>query len=291
MRPSWDDYFLAIAETVALRADCTRSKVGAVIVHNGRIVSTGYNGSPPGALSCLDGHCPRGQKTYEEVPPLKGGYDTCIAIHAERNAILYAPSNKVKGSTIYVTREPCKYCRKLIEAFQIERVVWKKFDDIKVKIPYDEEPFPEEEFPAPSALIRHLLDWLHITYDELAEMTGVSRSALFYWRKTGVTPRANSVRQVMRLYSLAALLVRRFGKDGARRWLHSDGQNAWKSLKLGEIEQAEDVIRRRLFGQREHPSRSGRALSEEADFAQGIGANKPVKRAVRRPTRGRPGSL
>jgi len=149
-----------------------------------------------------------------------------------------------------------------------------------------------EEEPAlpPSMLISHLLDWLQITYDELAEITGVSRSALFYWRKTGATPRASNVRQVMRLYSLAALLVRRFGKEGARRWLHSDGLIAWESLRQGEIEQAEDVVRSKLFGQKEHPSRGGRALSEEADFSKGIGGNAPVKRAARRPKRGRPGS-
>jgi hypothetical protein len=151
-------------------------------------------------------------------------------------------------------------------------------------------PKLEDDALPPSALINHLLEWLRVTYDELAEMTGISRSALFYWRKTGATPRAGNIRQVLRLYSLASVLVRRFGKDGARRWLHSDGQGAWQCLKRGDIDQAEELVRSKLFGQKSHPSRGSRALSEEVDFSSGIGANAPIKRATRRPKRGRPGS-
>jgi hypothetical protein len=148
----------------------------------------------------------------------------------------------------------------------------------------------EEPQAPPSEMVNHLLDWLHVTYDELAEMTGVSRSALFYWRKTGASPRAGNVRQVLRLYSFVSLLVRRFGKEGARRWLHSDGQTAWDSLTRGDVEQAEDIARKQLFGLKSHPSRGSRTLSEEADFSGGIGASAPMKRATRRPKRGRPGA-
>lgn len=143
MRPSWDEYFLGIAEAVAARADCTRSKVGAVIVKNNRIVSTGYNGSPVGEPGCLtDGACPRG-KHYEV--PLHGykivtqcacshswpcpeasepcsSYDNCPAVHAEANALLYADRDKCEGATLYVTREPCAWCAKLIRGAGITRV-------------------------------------------------------------------------------------------------------------------------------------------------------------------------
>lgn len=163
-------------------------------------------------------------------------------------------------------------------------------DQTPVEVTVRPAPEAEDDPLPPATLINHLLEWLKVTYDELAEMTGVSRSALFYWRKTGATPRAGNVRQVLRLYSLASILVRRFGKEGARRWLHSDGQGAWESLKTGNMEHAEEIVRAKLFGQRLHPSRGSHTLSEEVDFSQGIGANTPIKRATRRPKRGRPGS-
>lgn len=122
-RPDWDWYFTNIAFAVALRADCSRRKVGAVIVQDNRIVSTGYNGSPPGGPSCLAGGCPR---SYRDVPP-GSSYDTgpgsCIAAHAEQNAIIYAGRSKCLGATIYVTSDVCGGCLKMIEAAGITRVV------------------------------------------------------------------------------------------------------------------------------------------------------------------------
>lgn len=123
-RPSWDEYFLGIAQAVSLRADCTRRRVGAVIVVDGRIVSTGYNGAPAGAKGCLsDGACPRGKLTYEQQPA-NYGYNSCISIHAEGNALLYAYRD-VRGATLYCTDEPCVDCAKLIKGAGIKEVVWK----------------------------------------------------------------------------------------------------------------------------------------------------------------------
>lgn len=68
VRPSWDEYFLGIAKAVAVRADCTRRQVGAVIVRDNRIVATGYNGGPSGGPSCLSGQCPRGQLDRDQMP-------------------------------------------------------------------------------------------------------------------------------------------------------------------------------------------------------------------------------
>ena len=59
--PDWDDYSLGIADAVARRAKCTRRAVGAVLVHDRRIIATGYNGAAPGRPDCLEGACPRGQ--------------------------------------------------------------------------------------------------------------------------------------------------------------------------------------------------------------------------------------
>lgn len=128
-RPSWDDYFITIAKAVALRADCTRSKVGAVLVDPGhRVVSVGYNGAPSGVPGCLTASaCPRGRLTLQELPP-GGKYDNCIAIHAERNAIMYADVEKRKGSTLYITRRPCTGCHELILTEGIAEVIWETPD-------------------------------------------------------------------------------------------------------------------------------------------------------------------
>jgi dCMP deaminase len=125
-RPDWDTYFLGVAEAVSERADCTRRKVGAVIVKHNRIVSTGYNGAPAGKPGCLEGACPRGRFTHDELPP-EGLYDTgpgsCIAIHAEANAIIYANLLECHGSTMYITCDPCDGCFKLIQGALITRVI------------------------------------------------------------------------------------------------------------------------------------------------------------------------
>ena len=126
--PGWDDYFLGIAKAVAARAKCVRRSVGAVIVYDRRIIATGYNGAAPGRPDCLEGACPRGKLTYDQMPEL-GNYDRpgqpgfCIAIHAEVNALLFA-TRDTKGSTIYITDPPCPGCRKALAAAGIVRAVW-----------------------------------------------------------------------------------------------------------------------------------------------------------------------
>lgn len=70
--PSWDDYFLAFAATASTRAKCTRRTVGAVVVLDHRIIATGYNGAAAGEPECLDGHCPRGRPSLDQMPPLGG---------------------------------------------------------------------------------------------------------------------------------------------------------------------------------------------------------------------------
>lgn len=124
-RPNWDDYFLGIAEAVSQRADCTRRKVGFILVdEDHRIIGTGYNGAHPGGPSCLKGECPRGRKSFAERPPLTGGYDDCISTHAEPNGLLFARTS-CKGATGYITDPPCKDCRKLLVSAGLKRVVWK----------------------------------------------------------------------------------------------------------------------------------------------------------------------
>jgi len=121
-RPSWDQYFLNIAEAVSERSDCERSRVGAVVVKDRRIRGTGYNGAPAGKPGCES--CPR--RTAQVVPG-ESDYDSgptlCNAVHAEANALLYCDREDLIGSTLYITREPCYGCQKLIDAAGVEKVV------------------------------------------------------------------------------------------------------------------------------------------------------------------------
>lgn len=123
MRPDWDDYYLGIAKAVSARGDCVRAQHGAVIVKNHKIVSTGYNGTPPGdCRSCgTSGECPRALDLTAQHS--KGEYDLCWATHAEANAIIRASWDDLNGSTIYVTGTPCPGCTKLIYSSNIVRVV------------------------------------------------------------------------------------------------------------------------------------------------------------------------
>src|ERR1700743_400972 len=129
-RPTWVDCFLGIADSVAARADCTRRKVGAVVVDAGtkQIISTGYNGAAPGDPGCLSaGACPRGRHhLVNEANRIRcacgnawpcsvaaqpgSSYDTgvnsCIAIHAEANALLRA-GQQANGSWLFCTDKPC----------------------------------------------------------------------------------------------------------------------------------------------------------------------------------------
>lgn len=122
MRPGWDDYFLGIAEAVAARADCTRRRVGAVIVKDHRIVSTGYNGALPEQPGCLSGACPRATSDVPHGSSYDTGPGMCIAVHAEANALLYADRDKCEGATMYLTCEPCDGCQRLIWAAGISTV-------------------------------------------------------------------------------------------------------------------------------------------------------------------------
>lgn len=124
VRPDWDDYFIRIAHAVAARSDCRRASVGAVIVDvNRRIVSTGYVGTFPGQDGCLEGACPRGKLSHQECAP-GTAYGNCISFHAEVNALLYSDRSRHDGGTVYVTREPCDWCAKLIGASGLVRSVW-----------------------------------------------------------------------------------------------------------------------------------------------------------------------
>jgi len=120
-RPSWDQYFAEIARQVATRSTCLRRRVGAVIVHDKRILTTGYNGAPRGLPHCDETGCLREQLGI----PSGQRQEICRALHAEQNAIIQAALHgvSVEGGTIYITHQPCVTCAKMIINAGIVRVV------------------------------------------------------------------------------------------------------------------------------------------------------------------------
>src|SRR3989338_8328282 len=104
-RPSWDEYFLEMADLVSKRATCLRRRVGAVLVRDKRILSTGYNGAPAGLDHCLDIGCLREKLKI----PSGERHELCRGLHAEQNALIQASLHGIsaKGSALYATNTPC----------------------------------------------------------------------------------------------------------------------------------------------------------------------------------------
>lgn len=106
VRPSWDRYFMTIADLAAQRSNCMKRRVGCVLVHDHRIVATGYNGTPRGIRNCNDGGCARCNSAS------KGGslLSTCLCLHAEENALLEIGRLRVANSILYCNTCPCLTC-------------------------------------------------------------------------------------------------------------------------------------------------------------------------------------
>ena len=114
MRPSWDEYFMQVARTVATRATCPRASVGCVLTRDHRILTTGYNGAPRGVAHCTEVGC-------------LVVHDHCQrATHAEANAIVQGALHGVslERATAYCTHEPCVNCSKLLISAGIRRIVF-----------------------------------------------------------------------------------------------------------------------------------------------------------------------
>lgn len=121
LRPSWDQYFMQLADLAAHRSNCMKRRVGCVIVREKRVVSTGYNGTPRGMTNCNDGGCPRCNNAA------KGGtgLNTCLCLHAEENALLEAGRDRIGGSaTLYCNTCPCLTCSVKITQVGISEVVY-----------------------------------------------------------------------------------------------------------------------------------------------------------------------
>ena len=111
-RPAWDEYYMGIALSVRSRANCVGNRVGAVLVLDDRIISTGYNGTPANMPNCTDGGCKRCRERHK----YESGtfYDLCICVHAEQNAVLAAARFGIstEEAVLYSTMRPCFGCTK-----------------------------------------------------------------------------------------------------------------------------------------------------------------------------------
>jgi dCMP deaminase len=112
VRPSREQYFMLLAVATRERANCLRRHVGAVLVADQRIIATGYNGTPTGFPNCDEGGCHR--CAHPDDYAAGRGYDVCICVHAEQNAVLQAAKlgYSVQGSACYSTLRPCFGCLK-----------------------------------------------------------------------------------------------------------------------------------------------------------------------------------
>lgn len=136
-RPSWDEYFLKLAFLVAERSTCIRHHVGAVIVRDRRILTTGYNGAPSGCKDCLELGCLREELNI----PSGQRHELCRAVHAEQNAIIQASiyGIDISNSTIYCTHSPCIICAKMIVNAKIKRfVTYQSYNDESFKKLFEE---------------------------------------------------------------------------------------------------------------------------------------------------------
>ncbi len=122
-RPSWDEYFLSIADLVSTRSTCLRRNVGAVLVKDKRILATGYNGAPREIRHCDEVGCIRQKLNI----PSGERHELCRGLHGEQNAFLQAAlhGTSLKGAILYSTTQPCIICAKMIINAGITEVVIK----------------------------------------------------------------------------------------------------------------------------------------------------------------------
>ncbi|MBN2847839.1 MAG: cytidine/deoxycytidylate deaminase family protein [Coriobacteriia bacterium] len=123
-RPSWDEYFMTIADHVSERATCVRRQIGAVLVKDKRILATGYNGVPAGLAHCDEVGCIREQRGI----PSGTQHELCRGIHAEQNAVIQAARHgiSIDGATAYCTHQPCVLCAKILINAGVVGIVYRE---------------------------------------------------------------------------------------------------------------------------------------------------------------------
>jgi len=122
-RPDNDTYFMQMADLVATRSTCLRRQVGAVVVKEKRVLTTGYNGAPKGLRHCAEVGCVRTQNNIESGTR----HELCRGVHAEQNAVIQAAyfGASIKDASIYTTNFPCVMCAKILVNAGIVEVIYK----------------------------------------------------------------------------------------------------------------------------------------------------------------------
>jgi dCMP deaminase len=134
LRPTWDLYFMRLADLAALRSNCMKRRVGCVIVKQARVIATGYNGTPRHLTNCNQGGCPRCNSSQGSGT----GLATCLCLHAEENALLEAGRDRIGNESIlYCNTCPCLTCSIKIVQSGIKEVVYAQsysMDDASHKV-------------------------------------------------------------------------------------------------------------------------------------------------------------
>jgi len=122
-RPSWDEYFMSIAEQVSGRSTCLRRHTGAVLVKDKRILATGNNGVPAGLRHCEEVGCLREQRNIASG----SHHELCRGIHAEQNAVIQSARHgiPIEGSVAYCTHQPCVLCAKILVNAGVVEIVYR----------------------------------------------------------------------------------------------------------------------------------------------------------------------
>ena len=153
-------YYLGIAKAVSKRSSCLTKHWGAVIVKDDVIVSTGFNGAPRGVKDCVEkGYCRLAEYRRKNKLSRGEGYEQCLSVHAEMNAIIQASKEELEGSTLYLYGEeitdldgvfdfvknpmPCVNCRRAIINAKIKNVIIQK--DYNTGIQFDVDNWEKEE--------------------------------------------------------------------------------------------------------------------------------------------------
>eukprot|EP00158_Paraphelidium_tribonemae_P005243 Partr_v1_DN27241_c1_g1_i1_m38384 putative (dCMP) deaminase len=128
LRPSWDDYFMLLADLASHRSNCMKRRVGCILVKSRRVIATGYNGTPRGTRNCCDGGCNRcngGAKCGQQLTE-------CLCLHAEENALLEAGRERIDsadpsdGVSLYCNTCPCLSCAKKIVQCGVRSVIYRQ---------------------------------------------------------------------------------------------------------------------------------------------------------------------
>ncbi len=119
-RPEWDEYWMGVVDRISKRSTCLRRNIGAVVVKDNYIVSTGFNGAPRDLPHCSEIGCLRDKLKI----PSGTKHEICRGVHAEQNAIIRGDPLRMDGATMYVNAKPCMICAKMIINSGIKRVVY-----------------------------------------------------------------------------------------------------------------------------------------------------------------------